>query len=204
VGDRRRQLPEGRHTGDVRELGLRLTQRLLGPLAFGDVIVGFENRREPPVVALLQGPAAGHDDGRPITPCVDELALPAARAGQLDHDVFEWRQEHRPQKVMRHLADSLIGRPAVPIYRTAVPVGDHILRVAHEDGVVCQIEELGLGPQRLFCARSRGDLVVEVLVAPREVRRALADPGVQLIVRALEGIRRASAPHTQPADEQGR
>jgi len=32
------------------------------------------------------------------TPCVDELALPAARAGQLDYDLFERRRERRPAR----------------------------------------------------------------------------------------------------------
>ena len=86
-------------------------------------------------------------------------------------------------RVVRHLADGLRPRPPVQLLRAAVPVGDDVVLVADEDGVVGEIEQRRLLPERLFRARPRGDLGVELRVAPREVRRPLLDPDLELIVR---------------------
>src|SRR5713101_7909030 len=86
-----RELAQRRHAGDVRELRLRPLQRFLGPLALGDVGVGLERSRRPPLAVSLQGPAAGHDDLGPVPSRVNEFAVPTPRANQLSLDVFKRR-----------------------------------------------------------------------------------------------------------------
>ena len=195
---------EGRHARDVGELGAGLVQGRLGPLALGDVVVRLENRQDPPVGAAPQGPAAGHHDRRPIAPRVDELTLPAPRASQLGHDLVERGGEDRPRAGVRHGADGLRLRPPVELFRTAVPVGDDVVLVANEDGVVRQIEERRLLTERFFRSCSRGDLRAKLRVAAREVRRSRLDPDLQLIARQPERILHAAAPDAQPADEECR
>ena len=51
---------------------------------------------------------------------------------------------------MRDLANRLLCRPPVQLFGAAVPVGDDVMHVTHENGVVREIEEVGLLPQLLF------------------------------------------------------
>ena len=45
---------------------------------------------------------------------------------------------------MRGLAESLFARPSVKLLRAAVPVGDHVVQVARDDGVVGDVEQARL------------------------------------------------------------
>src|SRR2546428_497290 len=123
------------------ELRLRLLQPFLGPLALGDVVVGLERSRRSPLVVPLQGPAACRDDLGPIPSRVNEFALPAPRANQLSRDVFQRCGEDRLVQLVRIPPDGLVPRPPIQFLRAPVPVGDHIVHIAHEDRVVRQIEQ---------------------------------------------------------------
>ena len=81
---------------------------------------------------------------------MDELPLPAARAEQLRLDHFEQCGEDGLRELVRHGADRVLPRPPVEFLGTAIPVGNDVAHVAHEHGVVRQIEEVSLLPQRLF------------------------------------------------------
>ena len=63
VRDRGGQLAQGRHAGDVRELGLGSVQGVLGLLALGDVVVRLEDRR-----GRAWSPRAARTSGWPPRP----------------------------------------------------------------------------------------------------------------------------------------
>ena len=181
VRDRRGQLTQRRHAGHARELGLALVQGVLGVLALGDVVVRLEDRGGPPGRPGPQGPPAGHHDRRPVAPGVDELAFPASGARQLGHDVGERGGKDRPHPGVRHRPDRLRPRPPVELLRAAVPVGDDVLLVADEDGVVGEIEQRGLIPECLFHARPGRDLGLQSRIAVRELRGPRLDPELELV-----------------------
>src|SRR5262245_65861673 len=81
---------------------------------------------------------------------MDKLSLPAARAEQLCIDLCERRAEDGPEQVMRDLPDSLRLLPTVSLRGAAVPVGDHVAHVTHEDRVVREVKQVGSLPQRLI------------------------------------------------------
>ena len=51
---------------------------------------------------------------------------------------------------MSNLADSFASFPSVQLLSAAIPVGDDVVHVAHEDGVVGEVEEFGLLAQHHF------------------------------------------------------
>ena len=181
VRDRGGQLAQGRHPGHARQLGLSLLQGIRGLLALGDVVVRLENRRGPAGRATPQGPATGHHDRCPVASRVKELAFPSPGPRQLGHDIGERGREDGPHPGVGHRADRLRLRPPVELLGAAVPVGDDVLLVPDEDGVVRQVEQRRLIPERLFHPGPGGDFGLEPLVAVREVRRSRLDPELQLV-----------------------
>ena len=181
VRDRRGQLPQRRHAGHARELGLGLVQGVLGPLALGDVVVRLEDRRGLAGCPAPQGPSTGHHDRRPVAPRVHELAFPASGARQLGHDLGERGGEDGLHAGMGHRADRLRLRPPVELLRAAIPVGDDVLLVPDEDGVVRQVEQRGLIPEGFFHAHPGHDLGLQSRVAVREVRGPRLDPELELV-----------------------
>ena len=63
--------------------------------------------------------------------------------------VVERRGEHRVQQLGGLAPDRLLRPPAVELGRRAVPVGDDVVVVAHEDRVVREVEQAGMLAQRL-------------------------------------------------------
>ena len=101
MGDGGRQLPHGHHPREMRQFRLRLVQRLLRPLARGDVVVKLQGGDGPALFVSLQCPPALHHDSLPVTAGVDQLALPAPAAEQFGKDVFQCLWKDRLQEVMR-------------------------------------------------------------------------------------------------------
>ena len=161
MGDRGRKLAKRRDAVDVRKLGLRAIERLLRMLALGEVVVGLQRRDRSPALVRLQSPAAQRDDSRAIARGVDELALPPARAHELGIDRRERGGEFRPQQRVGNPAERLLARPPVALLRPSVPVGDGVIAVADENGIVRGIEQVGALAQS-----APGGLVV-----PTEIRR---------------------------------
>ena len=117
---------------------------LLPASAVADVVVGLEDGHRPLVRVAAQRQAAGQRHLRSVGPGLVQLAFPAARPEQLGPDLLGRDREHRPQELVRALADRLLGRVAEQLLGALVPVGDHVVHVAHEDGVVREIEQAGL------------------------------------------------------------
>ena len=148
MGDGRRELAHG---GDARYMGqfaLSLVQGVLGMPALGDVAVGFHRHRGAPALVALERPAA-HDDNlvAAFTP-VDKLALPATGTEEFGADVGDRCGKDRAQQRGRLLSDRLRARPAIKLLGTFAPVADGIGVVAHEDGVVRQVQQVRLVLER--------------------------------------------------------
>ena len=110
------------------------------------------------VLVPLHGPAARHDEGGAVPPRVHELALPVAGALELGVDLRERRRKHRLKELVRAASDRLRPAPAVRLLGAAVPVGDHVVRIADEHHVGRQIEERRLLPHRLVDGLGAGEL----------------------------------------------
>src|SRR5262245_66123414 len=78
-------------------------------------------------------PPARHSDLRPVSFRVYELSLPAVRSKQLFINLLERCGEDRLQELVRDLADRLLSGPSVQFLGAAIPVGDDVVHVAHED-----------------------------------------------------------------------
>ena len=52
------------------------------------------------------------------------------------------------QQLMRGFAEGFFTRPSVKMLRAAVPIGDHVVQVARDDGVVGNVEQARLLTQR--------------------------------------------------------
>ena len=88
------------------------------------------------MLVLLHRPPARHNDLRSISLRVDDLSFPAASAEQFRIDLFKGCWEDRLQELVRDLADCLLSGPSIQLHGTAIPVGDDVIHVAHEDRVV--------------------------------------------------------------------
>ena len=88
----------------MSEFGLSFAQCLLGPLPFGDVVVGLQDRGGSLLLVPLQRPSARHHDLRPVALGVCQLSFPASRPEQFLIDFFERRGEDRLRE--------LVSRPA--------------------------------------------------------------------------------------------
>ena len=92
----------------------------------------------------MHRPSARYNYLCPVSLRVDELSLPAARAEQLFIDLFERCGEDRLHEPVGDLPDGLVPRPSVQFFGPTVPVGDHVVHVAHENRVVREVEQAGL------------------------------------------------------------
>src|SRR5262249_20159430 len=73
-----------------------------------------------------------------------KLSLPAARSKQLLINLFEPFGEDRLQELVSDLADRLLSVPSVQFLGAAIPVGDHVVHIAHEDRIVREVKEASL------------------------------------------------------------
>jgi hypothetical protein len=56
----------------------------------------------------------------------------------------EWFRKAGPQEVVRTLADCFLGRPSVQLSSAPIPVGDDVVPIGDENGVVCEVQQAGL------------------------------------------------------------
>ena len=147
-----------RRVEDVAVPPLTLAKLRLRLLAQGDVVVGLQDRPRLAMLIVLQRPAARHHRLAAVGLGVDELTVPAAGLQQFRLDLLDRRREDGLHEPMRHLAHRFLGRPPVELLGRAVPVGDDVGHVAHEDGVVGEIQQARLFAQRGLGVLAGGDV----------------------------------------------
>ncbi len=140
-------------------------QRGFGVFAAGDVAVDAEHRPRVAVRVDLERPAAGHHHRRAIMAGVDQLAFPAAGADELGVYLSQRQREPGLQDRLGRTTEHVGLLPAIQLFSTAVPEANRPgVQVPDKNGVVCQIEELGLLGQRgrllLHFAQTRGQAPV--------------------------------------------
>ena len=121
---------------------------LLRPLLLRDVGIALQDRGRLPPLAPPQGPPACDGHRRPIALGVDDLPVPAAGPDNLREDFLEGLRKVRLQQLVRDLAERLVCAPAVQLLGAAVPIGDDVVHVAHQDRVVRKVKKAGLPHQR--------------------------------------------------------
>src|SRR5690349_7994466 len=79
---------------------------------------------------------------------------------------IELRRTFSVKKLLRVFADHVFGRPAVNFFRALVPEQDVVIEIAHQDRVLCLVQQLGLLANLLFSAFTLGDVTTnrDVLV----------------------------------------
>lgn len=96
--------------------------------------------------------------------------------------------------------ESLLARPSVQYPGSAIPVGDDVVHVSDEDGVVCEIEEIGLLAQRLLRPQA-----LDVLNVQRFVGALKLDERVlELVARASERVRPPPLCRAERPDQESR
>src|SRR5262249_61853726 len=58
--------------------------------------------------------------------------------------LFKGYWEDRLHELVKDLADCLLASPSIPLLGTAIPIGDDVIHVSHEDRVVREVEEASL------------------------------------------------------------
>src|ERR1700720_2574586 len=94
----------------------------------------------------------------PVLLGAHELAFPTATAQQLRHYPLTRYWENRFQQLASNLAFGLLCAPPVQLLRATIPVGDDSIDVAHEDGVMSEIEQISLLPQSFLGPPALGDI----------------------------------------------
>ena len=78
------------------------------------------------------------------------------------------------REFVRDATDGFFARPTVSFFGAAIPVGDNVVHVADEDGVVCEIEEISPLAQHAFGTFALGNLQPQLFVARLGSRFALS------------------------------
>jgi hypothetical protein len=165
----RRHLAERGHAAHVGEGRLGAVQRCFGALAVGDVAIDLHQRvRRVRALAALDRPPARNDDRAAVAPDVRQFAFPVAVCGDVGVNGSGGRREFGLQQVAQHAAGGLFGRPAIGLLGAAVPEYHPVVLVAHDDGVVGEVEQVRLAPHRH--------------TRPFELRGAFRDPFLELVV----------------------
>src|ERR1700756_5437972 len=94
----------------------------------------------------------------PVLLGAHELAFPTAATQQFCHYPLTRYRGIRFQQLASNLAFGLRCRPPVQLLRAAIPIGDAPIHVAHEDGVMSEIEQISLLPQSFFVPLALGDI----------------------------------------------
>ena len=118
-----------------------MSRQVFRPLALRDVVVCLQDREGLTVLIALQRPAARHDGLTAIRFGVEELTFPAAIPQQVRLDPLDRRRKDGLRQVVRDFADRLRCLPPVELLGGPVPVGDDVGHVAHEHGIVREVEQ---------------------------------------------------------------
>ena len=145
-----------------RELLVQRADVALPALALRDVVVRLQERDRAPMLVPLQRPPARHDDLRPVSLRVTELAFPAPRVEQLRRNLPQRFGEARVQQLVSDMAGRLLRGPPVQLLRASIPVRDDALHVADEDRVLREIEQARL-------PRADGDVRLQRVAGVSEV-----------------------------------
>src|ERR1700724_2702494 len=94
----------------------------------------------------------------PVLIDANELAFPTAATQQLRHYPLSRYWENRFQQLASNLAFGLFCGPPVQLLRAPIPIGDDSIHVAHEYGVMSEIEQISLLPQSFFGLLALGDI----------------------------------------------
>jgi hypothetical protein len=132
---------------------------------------------------------------------VDELAFPPAGAHELILDRFARQREYRMQQLVRNLAERLLAGPPISFLGDSVPIGDGLVEIADENGLMRDIEQAPALPRRYL-----GHLVEQGEVRG-DADRSQADdevdesdgrrPPLQRYCMARDGVAAASQGHEQ-------
>ena len=87
-----------------------------------------------------QRPVGFDDQGAAVPGDLLQFARPLARAGNLLERPLKRLGVHLQQRLGR-LPRRLLGRPAVQALGALVPIGDAVLHVAHQNGVLRLVEQ---------------------------------------------------------------
>src|SRR6202011_4992345 len=86
----------------------------------------------------------------PVLLGAHQLAFPTAATQQLRHYPLTRYWENRFQQLASNLAFGLLCGPLVQLLRATIPIVDDSIHVAHEYGVMSEIEQISLLPQSFF------------------------------------------------------
>src|SRR6202022_782869 len=86
----------------------------------------------------------------PVLLGAHQLAFPTAATQQIRHYPLTRYWENRFQQRASNLAFGLRCHPPVHLPRATIPIGDDSIHVAHEDGVMSEIEQISLLAQSFF------------------------------------------------------
>jgi len=130
------------------QFGLAPPERVMRQAQLRDVRVRLEQRRR---LALRPAdrPTGKHDHLRAVAAAADEFALPAPVGADLADEARPRLGEFRRKKLVGVPSHRLLGWPAIEIRGAVAPIGDAIVRAAHEDRLMREIEQGGLLRQRL-------------------------------------------------------
>jgi hypothetical protein len=83
---------------------------------------------------------------------------------------------------MRDSPDRLLARPTVLLLCAAIPKGDHIAHVAHEDRIVSEVDEVSPLPQNLLNLSTFSDLSLQLFVDQSEVCSSVSNLRFHFVV----------------------
>ena len=106
----------------------------------------------------MQRPSARDRYWSSIAARVNQFSFPAASLKQFGVYFLERLRESCLRELVRDATESFRPRPAVAFFRTAIPVGDDVVHVANEDGIMRQIEKTGMLAQSVFGSLALGNL----------------------------------------------
>ena len=132
-----------------------------------------------------------------------KLSLPAASTEQLLIDPLEGLGKDGLHELVRDLANRFFARPTVPFFGTTIPIGDGVVDIAYENGVMREVEKAGLFVKRRLDPLALGYLEFQLLVAAAEVRGSFHDLGFELIAPLSQGILGAATRGTPRTNKQG-
>src|SRR4030095_17235988 len=82
---------------------------------------------------------------------VHDIAFPPAGRKQLRRDLWQRDRKGRLQQIVCDLANRLRASPAVELFGSTIPEGDHVLLVTYEDRIVREVKQPHLALQPLLC-----------------------------------------------------
>ena len=73
-----------------------------------------------------------------------DFSVPLVFTGEDFIDLQHRNERFGPQEDMDHIPNRFGFRPAIELLRTAVPAPDHPIGISGDDGIVGEVDELGL------------------------------------------------------------